>query len=247
MRGVNMGIVKKIMWRAFVVVFVMTELSLGLVPLVDNKEEVESVGEKLDSFTKVIDRQEVPALRADANGYEEPVSILNENRDTKNFVDMSRFRSALKKIAQIGSTPLLKKNNIAINHGNDLYDQAPEILLDGDDFEVAVESEVVVPPVIVNPELKNMRTNFSSELKKIKSETLDSSLDKKIDAVAEKFDLRLSQTQKRIDAIAKRVDDVEKQQKQVLSKTNKLKKAYVEERVRREIADEVIKQQLTSD
>ena len=242
-----MQIVEKIISRVFVVAFFMAGLCLTLGPLMGSENaQIERAYKAVD----VIDGQEAVAVSSAVDEYEERASVVNKNKDSASFVDMSRFRKALKKIAQIGSDSLNKKNDIVIDHidhGDESYDNVQEVSNEEDGLTIAVEPEIVAAPVVVNTELKNMRTGLASEFKKIKYESTDPLLDKKIDAVVKKFDLKLSQTQNRIDVIAKRVDDVEKQQKQVLNQANKLKKSYVKERVRREIADEVIKQQLTTD
>ncbi len=114
------------------------------------------------------------------------------------------------------------------------------------------------PEPIVGGELKELRTDSESDLAMISSEQENSVVDEKIDAVVLKFDLKLSQTQqsfnktlkkqqKLIDAMALQVKNIDDQQKRTVKSTSKLKKAYVEERVRREIADEVIKKHLTTD
>lgn len=97
---------------------------------------------------------------------------------------------------------------------------------------------------------------------KASASDLHKEMDKKINNMIENFDIKLSKTQerlertlakynreldRRIDAVHSRLDKVATQQSRVVESAKKIKKSYVQERVRREIADEVIKQHLATE
>lgn len=109
-----------------------------------------------------------------------------------------------------------------------------------------------------------LRAEVDKKIAATKASTSDlhKEMDNKINNMIENFDMKLSKTQerlertlakynrdldRRIDAVHSRLDKVATQQNRVVESAKKIKKSYVQERVRREIADEVIKQHLATE